>query len=293
MMLIAATLLAVAAGASAQSGERVIFQAPSKFSDMLVVSEDAAGLRVLRFAQGRARQSVVKPGDPDHLELAYARAFPAGLIWAQGPERILIIGLGGGSIPTFLRKRLPKAYIDVVELDPAVLDVARSHFGFREDERLRAHIADGRDWIEKSGARYDLILLDAFSATAVPYALTTREFLTAVSRLLTPDGVVIGNLWGRFANSLYDDMVSTYLDVYRTVAVMDVATASNKLIFASHSAKLPDRAETLRRAAELTRQLELREDLVPQVERGLRAPEAAERHGRVLTDSTRPLPAAP
>ncbi|MFN9129281.1 MAG: hypothetical protein ACK5V7_10710, partial [bacterium] len=72
--LLALLFLTWSLGAFAQVAERVIHTAPSRFSDLLVVSEDSDGLRSLRFEMYGARQSVVKPGDPDHLELAYARA---------------------------------------------------------------------------------------------------------------------------------------------------------------------------------------------------------------------------
>ena len=78
--------------------------------------------------------------------------------------RILVVGLGGACIQRFLHDRLPNAIIESVELDPVVRDVARQFFAFKEDDRQIVHIADGRDFIEKNDQRYDLIMLDAFSA---------------------------------------------------------------------------------------------------------------------------------
>lgn len=289
-VLLACMPLQAAAQVAERVEERVIHQATSRFSQTLLVSEDENGLRILRFEAGGARQSVVKPGDPDHLELAYARAFPAALAWVDQPRRVLVVGLGGGTIPTFLRKRLPEARIDVVEIDPAVVDVARSHFAFREDDRLRAHVGDGRQWIENARGRYDLIVLDAFSANEVPYPLTTSEFLRNVFQALAPDGVVVGNVWGRNANALYDDMVTTYLSIYPNVSVMDIQGSGNKLVIACRAARVPERDEIIRRAGELTRSLALRTDLVPLVRHGLRTPDAHERGGRVLTDAGKPAP---
>jgi spermidine synthase len=273
---------------AAHAAERVLYKGPSQFSEVLVVSENPDGLRVLRFEMHGARQSVVKPGDPDHLELAYARAMPAALTWKPAPRQVLVVGLGGGTIPMFMRKHLPDADIDVVELDPAVVDLARSYFGFRDDRRLKAHVGDGRRWIETTPVRYDLIVLDAFGANAAPYALTTREFLGSVHAALAPDGVVISNMWGRMANPLYDDMVTTYLSVFPAVSVMDILGSGNKLVFASRSASVPDRDEAAERASRLNLRLGLRHDLVPMVRQGLRAPDAEERGGKVLTDAGKP-----
>lgn len=288
LMLLLALLAAGAPLASAQAAERVIYKGPSKFSDVLVVSENADGLRVLRFEMHGARQSVVKPDDPDHLELAYARAMPAALTWKPQPRRVLVVGLGGGTIPMFLRRHLPEADIDAVEIDPAVVDLARAYFGFRDDRKMKAHVGDGRAWIETSRARYDLIVLDAFGANAAPYALTTSEFLRSVYAALAPDGVVISNMWDRTANPLYDDMVTTYLSIFPAVSVMDIMGSGNKLVFASRSTAVPDREEAAERAGRLNVRLGLRHDLVPMIRHGLRAPNGVERGGSVLTDAGKP-----
>ncbi|KAJ7971670.1 methyltransferase-like protein 13 [Quillaja saponaria] len=54
-----------------------------------------------------------------------------------------IIGLGAGLLPMFLRRCMPFMLIEVVELDPLILDLARDYFNFTEDECLKVHIADG------------------------------------------------------------------------------------------------------------------------------------------------------
>ncbi|MBY0436547.1 MAG: fused MFS/spermidine synthase [Burkholderiales bacterium] len=288
LLLLLALLAAGSPFSATHAAERVLHKGPSLFSDFLVVSETPDGLRVLRFEMHGARQSVVRPGDPDHLELAYVRAIPAALTWFPEPRRVLVVGLGGGTIPMFLRRNLPDADIDVVEIDPAVVDVARSHFGFRDDQRLKAHVADGRRWIESSGARYDLIVLDAFGTHAAPYALTTREFLGSVFQALAPDGVVVSNMWGRLSNPMYDDMVTTYLSVFPVVSVMDIMGSGNKLVFASRAATVPSPEEAAARAGKLNVRLKLRHDLVPMVAQGLRAPDGHERGGKVLTDAARP-----
>src|SRR3977135_389153 len=165
------------------SAQTVIYEKASPFNT-IIVTEDHKGLRTLLFERGGGRQSVVKPGDPDHLELAYARVALAGLALCEEPRRILVVGLGGGSLPLFLRKHYPAAGIDVAEIDPDVVDVAKKYFGFREDERMHAYIGDGRQFIENVRQGYDIIFLDAFGARDVPKPLTTLEFLLAVRRAL-------------------------------------------------------------------------------------------------------------
>src|SRR5438093_10956463 len=152
----------------AWAAQTVIYEKASRYNT-IVVTEDSKGLRTLLFERGGARQSVVKPGDPDHLELSYARVAFVGLALCEEPRRVLVVGLGGGTLPMFLRAHYPGATIDVAEIDPEVVDVAKKFFGFVDDELLRAYVGDGRQFIERARqADYDVIFLDAFGAHDVP-----------------------------------------------------------------------------------------------------------------------------
>ena len=198
----------------------------------IVVTEDDGGVRTLRFGRSGPRQSVVKPGDPDHLVLQYTRSAFVGLALAEAPRRMLVVGIGGGTLPMFLRKHYPEAAIDAVDIDPQVIDVAKKFLDFREDATLRAHAADGRAFIEAVREPYDVIFLDAFSSSELPAHLTTQEFLRAVRRALSPRGVVVGNIWDRYANRLYDSMIRTYQDVFDDLYMLNVPLAGNKILLA-------------------------------------------------------------
>src|SRR5882762_2818628 len=158
------------------TAQTVIYEKASPYNT-IIVTEDHKGMRTLLFERGGGRQSVVKPGDLDHLELPYARVALAGLALCEEPRRMLVVGLGGGSLPMFLRRHYPAATIDVAEIDPGVVDVAKQFFGFREDELTRARVGDGRQFIENVRQSYDIVFLDAFGARDVPKHLTTLEFL--------------------------------------------------------------------------------------------------------------------
>ncbi len=213
------------------AADSVVHEREAMFGS-IVITEDDAGLRTLRFGRSGPRQSVVKPGDPDHLVLQYTQTAFVGLALAETPRRMLVIGVGGGTLPMFLRKHYPQAAIDAVDIDPQVIDVAKKFLGFREDATLRAHAADGRAFIEAVRQPYDVIFLDAFSSSELPAHLTTREFLLAVRRALTPGGVVVGNIWDRYANRLYDSMLRTYQDVFDDLYQLSVVAAGNKILLA-------------------------------------------------------------
>jgi len=63
------------------------------------------------------------------------------------PVSVLLVGLGGGGLPQFLRDFVPDVAVEVVELDPVVMQVAEEWFGFRPDERLTVTLGDGLERI--------------------------------------------------------------------------------------------------------------------------------------------------
>jgi spermidine synthase len=165
-----------------------------------------------------AIQSEMKKRDPNKLVLDYARYMIASVPLVDKPKRILIVGLGGACIQRYLHKLLSDTIIESAELDPVVLDVAKKYFNLTEGSRQKVYIGDGRAYIEKSKEKYDIIMLDAFSATSIPYMLTTQEFLKSVKEHLTAGGVVCANLFSHQAD--YVNMLKTYETVFPELHVL-------------------------------------------------------------------------
>jgi spermidine synthase len=236
-----AALALIALCGLASAAEKVLYDKPSAYNN-IIVTEDDSGYRVLRFERNGARQTIAKPGDPTFLGFAYTKVAFAGLALAEDVKRIMIVGLGGGTMPVFLRHYYPKATIDVVEIDPDVVKVAKDYFGFREDAALRAHVGDGRKFVESVREPYDVVFLDAFGTRNVPPHLATVEFLRAVKRSVKPSGVVIGNIWGRASNPIYDSMVRTYQEVFDELYIVDVPGTTNKIMLSLTRKQPLDRA---------------------------------------------------
>ena len=232
--------------------EKILVARRSAFQ-AIRLTEDDAGLRTLRFGADGASQSIVKVGDPRHLELAYARVLPAGLAFAQNPVRVLIVGLGGGTLPRFFHSHFPQMMIEVVELDPDVVALAKEHCGFEEDARLRVSVDDGRDFIEASRGGYDMIILDSFDADSIPTHLTTLEFLSAVRNALAPGGLAVANIWGRATNPLYGSMLLTYRAAFADVHILDVPAPGTKVFVARPRRQAMTRDDLVKKAREISR----------------------------------------
>jgi spermidine synthase len=279
--VLAAGLLALLPAVAAGNG--VLYESNSAYGKV-IVTDEGDGTRALRFAPGGARQSLVKPGDPDYLGLPYSRVALAALALCAEPRRILVVGLGGGTLPMFLNRHYPEAAIDAVDINPEVLRVAKAYFGFRENAKLRAHIADGRKFIEATRDPYDLILLDAFGTDAVPAHLTTQEFLKAVRRAVRPDGVVVGNIWHRRYNPQFDSMVRTYRRVFDELAVLEVEDTANRILVALPRQQRLDRNEFARLARQESLARRFQFDMGDLVDKGYNADDASGHRGQVLRD---------
>ncbi len=281
--LLLAALPALVCFAAVHAEEKVIYEKQSPYS-LIRVIEDEAGLRTLSFDKNDVRQSVVKVGDPDHVELPYAQSMLVGLAFVEPPKRMLVVGLGGGTIPSLLHKHYPAATIDVVDIDPDVVAVAKKFFGFREDAKMRAHVDDGRKFIEKCREPYDVIFLDAFSAEEIPYHLATQQFLKAVRQAVSPKGIVLANVWSRESNPLYESMVRTYQSVFDGLYILNVPFAGNRILMALPRKRQMRPDELVRRAGAISKEKQLRFDLGDLAGRGyFRAPQAESR-GSVLMD---------
>jgi spermidine synthase len=265
--------------------DNVLYEKASAYGTV-VITDEGDNMRALRFGRDGVRQSLVKLDDPEHLGLAYVPVALAGLALATEPRRFLVIGLGGGTLPAFLRKHYPDADIDAVDINPEVADAAKKHLGFREDARMRIHIADGRQFIEAVQQPYDVIFLDAFGSDAVPAHLTTREFLTAVRRALNSSGVAIGNIWYTATRPPYDSMVHTYRETFGELHVLRVTGSSNRILYALPRQQTQGRAEVAELAQRLGTEKKFRFNAGMLVERGWLSPDNASFGGRLLTDST-------
>ncbi|HAK96910.1 MAG TPA: hypothetical protein DCM87_18455 [Planctomycetes bacterium] len=281
----AALVLAV----PALSQDKVLHEKDSAFNH-IIVTEDSDGVRSLLFEEYGALQSVGKPDDPDYLGLPYLRTAFVGLAFIEKPARVLVVGLGGGSIPRFLHKRYPAMHIDCVELDPDVVAVARQYFGFAEDKTMKAHVADGRKFIEKATQPYDIIFLDAFGADNIPYSLATREFLLAVRKALAPKGIVVGNIWSRYSNRLHDSMVRTYQDVFEELYYFTVRASGNRILVAMPRAAHLTREDVVAKATVISARDKFPYDAGDAASYGYSRLTGKELDGKILLDAEPPPP---
>ncbi|MGE5674158.1 MAG: spermidine synthase [Mycobacterium leprae] len=145
---------------------------------------------------GSTLQGGIRLDDPTACTLPITEGFQAIRAFRpEPPQQVLLIGLGAGEVVRSFLKGFPQAQIQAVELDPAVLDVARRHFALPGSRRLRVAIGDGYAFLMRSRERYDLIILDACGPDGIPPQFCTREFMHLAATRLNPRGMLAANLF--------------------------------------------------------------------------------------------------
>lgn len=142
-------------------------------------------------------QSAMRLKDPYALELRYTRAVMMFLLFRPQAASMLAIGLGGASIARYVHHHLPGLHQRIVEINPQVVHVARSHFLLPPDDaRLQIIEGDGADYIRDHPETADVLLLDAYGSSGLPSGLGTQAFFDECAAALTREGMLIANLWG-------------------------------------------------------------------------------------------------
>lgn len=187
----------------------------------------------------------------------------------QERVRVIVIGLGAGLFPTFLHVCLPFLDIEVVELDPVVLELAKDYFDFKEDVRLKAHIGDGIKFIQNANIQYPsevaakhkedlstnseikcsttngntgdtmkIIIVDADSSdlssglACPPEGFVEEAFLSSVKNFLSVGGLFVINLVSR--SSVIRQMVISRLKAaFEHLFSLELEEDVNEVLFAS------------------------------------------------------------
>lgn len=250
--LVALLLTSCSATASA-TVPKEIHRERSLYRDVIVTEGD--GQRCMSFGRyATLRQTCIYLAKPDEMVLDYSKMALSALYLNPNPRRILIIGMGGGVLPKALQTMYPKLQLDVVEIDPAVIKVAKQYFYYQPSAGTRLFAQDGRYFVKKAlmrNATYDHIILDAFDENYIPEHLLTVEFLRETKRLLTPNGVISSNTFS--GSRLYDSESATYQAALGSFYML---RKENRVILYKNQS-LPSMAELRTNAAQVESQLQM------------------------------------
>lgn len=178
--------------------------------------EDAWLLRVDGVAQ-----SHVDLGDPRWLEFDYIRTMADVVdLQAQEGEPVTVLHLGGGlcTLARYTADTRPGSRQLVLEADTRLAEMVRAQLG---TAGFRLKVADAVAEVPRlSSGGSDVVVVDCYAGPTVPTAVTTREFVAEVARLLAPGGTAVANISDGRPLDFTRGQVATWLDVFAHVALL-------------------------------------------------------------------------
>ncbi|MDR3220734.1 MAG: fused MFS/spermidine synthase [Candidatus Accumulibacter sp.] len=186
--------MAVAAILSLADRQRVVdIDTATAHYQVMDILYDGREARALLTSPG-VTQSAVYKDDSGDLAFWYTRQMARVVAAANRPGSILVIGGGAMTLPAYLARKYPETRVDVVDIDPGLVEIARKYFAYDDPANVNFIANDGRAYVQQTGQKYDIVLVDAYNGSDIPWSLTTEEYAGAIKRITTGDGVVAVNV---------------------------------------------------------------------------------------------------
>jgi len=200
-------------------GGTLIHKSRDLFGDIEVVDHEET--RSLYFGS-HIKQSSMWLDRPNVLALRYTEGMMASLLIQPNPKRILLLGLGAGSLAKFYYHHFPKCQITIVECSDKVVKVAHGYFHLPEDDRIQIVHQDAALYLYSIGQRlsetFDHICVDLFSADGPATVLYAPKFFAICRSMLTERGVLTSNLWAT-DKVLFDGLAKEILQQFSNNAL--------------------------------------------------------------------------
>lgn len=223
--------------------KNILYSASGRLTNYQVIDMRYNGrpARVLFAGRGATPQSGIAHDDNPELLFEYNQRFME-IAESLKPKSIVVIGGGTFTLPSALHKRFRKANIDAVEVEEQLVEIAREYFDLPSNPRLQPIVSDGRDYIDNTSKKYDLIVVDAFVEYDIPRSLLSIEAARRYHDRLTRGGVVAVNFIARYhttKTTMAHQLVKTFnsvfarVDLYQSDMEVDKRADQNLLLVAS------------------------------------------------------------
>ncbi len=211
-------------------GGILVFSDTDQFGPVEVV--DTKSIRTL-YLGSSVEQSACDLTDPYSLVFEYQRLMMLSLLFSPDPQRVLFLGLGGGSMATFLHNCFPQCGIDVVERSALIVDVAHKFFQFPKDERIKVHVMEALQFLEQPFEfGYDLIFMDLYTAEEMAKVVGEQSLFKLCYQHIDNQGVMVWNIWGSTPLPFLQRAVSSLSKVFGTnLMILPGKERSNFVIF--------------------------------------------------------------
>jgi spermidine synthase len=238
--------------------EKLELDVKSKFSHIKVTRD--GNVRTLWFVRTNGDEVIESRVDlkkPHDLLVMYTRYMFLSYLFRPEQEKVMIVGLGGGSMIHFLKHYDPKVKVDVLEIDPEVVKIADKYFGIKSGGNVNVITGDAFEYFKKTKEKYDVIYMDAFlkpsvktDPTGVALRLKTIKFYKELQKCLTPKGMVVFNI---NPHEKIEDDFKNIRDAFPQSYVFELPREEGNVAVGSMAPKRIARADLLTAARELER----------------------------------------
>lgn len=191
-----------------------------------------------------ATQSRMRKAEPDKLVLGYTRTMMGFLLFQPKPQRIAMIGLGGGSLAKYCLRHLPDTHFTAVEINPGVIAL-RDKFEIPPDNHnFKVICGDGADYVRDHAESVDVLVVDGFDRSGQPGQLCSAVFYDHCYARLRDGGVLAVNLWD--GDEQFDTYTARIRDSFEDqVVIVDTEEQGNNIVFACKGKNFPPAPDVL------------------------------------------------
>lgn len=228
----------------------------SEYSSILL--DERGSTRTLYFVRDNGEiviESQVDVANSENLLIRYTRTMFANYLFNPTPTRVMIVGLGGGAMVKFIEHYDSDLFVDVVEIDPVIVQIADEYFGVRNSEQVHITTGDGFAYLEAATETYDTVYMDAFlkpsnntDSTGVPLRMQTVRFYEGIQSHLTETGNVIFNL--NHGEELVEN-IEAIRSAFPQTYIFRVMGAGNTIVVGSMNSERVEQSELIERGNRL------------------------------------------
>ena len=148
--------------------------------------------RYLKFSE-IGIQSEINLEEKHKLKLSYLQQMVKAVAFSPKPKKILLLGLGGGSLIHYFQYYYPQTYISVIERERLVLECAVKFFEVKpEKTKLNIKIDDAFNYIKNCTEKFDVIFVDIFGLNQ-SISPEAKKFYIGCKKCLTINGTLVAN----------------------------------------------------------------------------------------------------
>ncbi len=175
-------------------------------------------------------------GSPNDLIFEYTQFYDLFDFFNPSANKVLLLGGGAFSYPKHFQATFPNKELDVVEIDPELLEISKDHFSFIPSPKTEIFLEDARTYLQHSKKKYDVVLYDVLtSPLSVPFHLTTQEAFQQVSSTMHSNGILILNIIADLNGESSAFLESEYLTLKSVFQEVQLYSAQERNVNGLHN----------------------------------------------------------